>query len=141
MGDKGRIMAHDDSNYEAIRAAMAEKLENAGRLMGHHEVASASNGFPPETYSAINPESYRAAIVSGDIAMEETCFSRLGSELHDIHGAPEPLNARQTFSASASADTSNDAKPDLQQDMGGQQIKNPFELTMDLTPSTGGSSS
>ena len=134
-------MALDDSqDYAALRERMAEKLTDMGSLMGTHEVAAVNNGFPPKDYAAINPASYQAAVLSGEIAMVETCFAKLASELHDIHGAPQPLSASDTFgSVSIDIEEAPNQQPD-QQLAQNETISNPFEITLEPTPPSGGSS-
>lgn len=132
-------MAYDDSDNVALRERMAAKLADMGCLMGTHEVAAFNNGFPPRDYAAINPASYQAAVLSGEIAMVDTCFAKLASELHDIYGAPQPLSASDTF-GSVSIDIEEAPNQPDQQLAQKETISNPFEIALEPTPPTGGSS-
>lgn len=96
-------MALDGSDIENLEAARATFAEDVGEIVfGKHPMVSVKDGFPPGTYSAINPATYRDAIVSGDIAMEETLFAAAQVALEAAHGPAQAPNYTQQFSASAS---------------------------------------
>ena len=110
-------MALDGHNtdMEAARAAFTGSLE--GQAISTPGMVAIKDGFPPGHYDAVTPAEYHAAIVSGEIAMEETLFAKAHSVLEAHHGPAQSPGYSQQFGASAAVHDNDVGSLALKSDM------------------------